>query len=92
MKNKLNEIIENKRKEVEKKKEKRDFLGSITNPKTGDISILAEIKLASPTAGKLGDINELEERVFMYEKSSADCCRYHCRYNFLLFCKNKSIL
>ncbi len=72
MKNKLKEILESKYKEVAEKKQKRDFVKSIINPKIGDISIIAEIKLTSPSEGKLGDRNKLKERTIMYEKSSAD--------------------
>ncbi|MBI3379916.1 indole-3-glycerol-phosphate synthase [Candidatus Gottesmanbacteria bacterium] len=72
MKNKLTQILDNKMKEVSQKKKKRDFLGAITNPKMGDISIIAEIKLASPTAGKLGEEKDIEKQVLMYEKSYAD--------------------
>ncbi len=72
MKNKLNEIIENKFQEVEKNKQKRDFLGSISNPKTGDISIIAEIKLASPTIGRFADKNSVLNQVIKYERGRTD--------------------
>lgn len=70
--NKLSQIIENKRREVRKKKKNRDFLGAILKPKQGKISIISEIKLYSPTEGKLGDEKELEERAVLYKKSGAD--------------------
>lgn len=72
MKNKLDEIIENKYKEVEMKKQKRDFLRSITNPKIGDISIIAEIKLASPSSGRLADETSILDRVIEYERGGSD--------------------
>ncbi len=68
----LNEIIRNKFMEIAEKKKKRDFLGAIIHPKVGNISIIAEIKLSSPSAGKLGEEKELEKRVIVYEKSGAD--------------------
>jgi len=72
MKTKLDEIISNKRKEIAVKKKGRDFLRAIKNPSEGDISIIAEIKLASPAEGKLGEEKELEEKVSLYEKGGAD--------------------
>jgi len=47
MKSILDEIISNKLHEVSEKKKKRNFLDVIKNPKVGDISVIAEIKLAS---------------------------------------------
>lgn len=72
MKTKLDEIVKNKFMEIKEKNKRRDFLGSIINPKQGDVPIISEIKLASPTAGKLGKEKELEKRVSLYEKSGAD--------------------
>lgn len=68
----LNQIIANKYKEVEKKKVKRNFLGAIINPKVGDISIIAEIKLASPSQGVLRDVTNIEKKVKDYERGGAD--------------------
>lgn len=72
MKNRLDEIITNKLQEVSEKKKKRDFLEAIKNPKAGDVSIIAEIKLASPTEGKLGDEIDIGKKVKDYEKGFAD--------------------
>lgn len=72
MQNILKKIITNKFQEVQAKKRSRDFLGSIINPKAGDISIIAEIKLTSPSAGKLGDVIDIEKRVKDYEICGAD--------------------
>lgn len=73
MQEKLDEIIKNKFREVsEKKKRKRDFVRSIINPKSGNISIIAEIKLATPTGGVLGRKEDVCSRAVMYEKSGAD--------------------
>lgn len=72
MVNKLSQILENKRQEVSEKKGKRDFLGSIINPKIGDISIIAEIKLASPSEGRLGEDDTVLTQVEAYEKGGAD--------------------
>ena len=56
MKITLNEIIRHKKKEVAEKKKKsgRNFLERIVKPQIGDIGIIAEIKLASPTEEVLG--------------------------------------
>lgn len=72
MDDKLSQILKNKTKEVRDKKERRDFLGSIKNPKAGDISIIAEIKLTSPTEGKLGEEENIVDRAILYGKSPAD--------------------
>lgn len=72
MKKILKEIINNKMIEVAQKKIMRDFIRSIINPKVGDISVIAEIKLASPSAGKLGDANDIEKKVKDYENGFAD--------------------
>lgn len=58
---------------LKKQKEKRrDFVKAILQPKIGDVSIIAEIKLASPSTGRLGKVEEIEKRVKIYEQSSAD--------------------
>ena len=72
MNNLLNKLIKNKQQEIAEKKKKRDFLGVVIHPKVEDISIIAEIKLASPSEGRLGDKNQIEKRAIMYEKSFAD--------------------
>lgn len=72
MKTKLDEIIANKRNEVSARKKKRDFMTAIKGPKVGDISIIAEIKLASPSRGKLGNVIDIEKKVKDYEKGFAD--------------------
>lgn len=72
MKITLSEIIRNKFKEIKQKKKKRDFLGSLINPKVRDVSIVAEIKLASPLTGKLGDENDIGKKVKEYENGFAD--------------------
>ena len=68
----LNQIITEKGQEVSDKKKRRDFLKAIKNPKAGDISIIAEIKLASPSTGALSNENEIEKRAKIYEESSAE--------------------
>lgn len=72
MHNFLTKIIEVKRKEVEElKKESRKFREALIEP-NGDIAIIAEIKLTSPHIGLLGNKNEVERRVILYEKSGVD--------------------
>ncbi|OIO15539.1 hypothetical protein COV53_07165 [Candidatus Gottesmanbacteria bacterium CG11_big_fil_rev_8_21_14_0_20_37_11] len=72
MKSILDEIISNKLHEVSEKKKKRNFLDVIKNPKVGDISVIAEIKLASPAEGKLAEKKDIIKRAIKYEKSSCD--------------------
>lgn len=70
---KLDEIIKNKFKEVtEKKKRERDFVRSVIHPRVGNIGVIAEIKLASPTAGRLGQPEEVCQRAVMYKMNGAD--------------------
>ncbi len=68
MKIRLEEIITNKFREISQKKGKRDFGRAIIKSKTGSISIIAEIKLISPTEGKLGDENNAVNHVVEYEE------------------------
>ncbi len=72
----LKERVENR------KGEGRNFVKAILQPKIGDVAIIAEIKLASPSSGKpphqiwcggkIGKTTEVEKRAKIYEKSSAD--------------------
>lgn len=48
------------------------FKQRILNPKTGDIGLIAEIKLASPTTGKLGNKTDLLNRLLDYQTAGAD--------------------
>jgi len=70
--NLLKIIIAHKLREVKQKGKKRDFLRAIKNPREGNVSIIAEIKLVSPSAGKLGDEKELKRRAITYEKGDVD--------------------
>lgn len=72
MQNILGKIIKNKLKEVVEKKKKRNFIDAIKNSKLGDISIVPEIKLASPTEGRLGENKDIIDRAMMYEESDSD--------------------
>lgn len=78
MKTKLDEIILNKLKEVTAKKKKRDFLSAVKNPKSRNISIIAEIKLKSPSAGILGEEKDIEKRAILYERSGAEAISLVC--------------
>ncbi|OGG13388.1 hypothetical protein A2773_06120 [Candidatus Gottesmanbacteria bacterium RIFCSPHIGHO2_01_FULL_39_10] len=49
-----------------------NFRKNISNPK-GFIAIIAEIKLASPSTGRLGDVLDVEKKIKAYEKGGADC-------------------
>lgn len=69
----LKQIIDNKLVELkEKKRQCRNFVYALTHQKTGDIAIIAEIKLATPTAGILGMANEVVRRARSYERAGAD--------------------
>lgn len=72
MKNKLSEIIGNKYREVAEMKKNRNFRASIMKPSAGDISIIAEIKLASPSAGRLGNEEMGVKQAKEYELGGAD--------------------
>ncbi|MBI4990804.1 indole-3-glycerol-phosphate synthase [Candidatus Gottesmanbacteria bacterium] len=72
MKITLDEIITNKLQEIAEKKKVRGFLNAIKTPKAGNIAIIAEIKLTTPSAGKLGDVIDIEKKVKSYEKGLAD--------------------
>ena len=84
MKNILDEIVAHKREEVEALKRKQDvsvhsiqkvqstFLYSITQPKIGDIGLIAEIKLQSPSEGSLGELSDVISKVKEYEVAGAD--------------------
>lgn len=48
------------------------FLKSLLNLKIGDIGLIAEIKLASPSEGILGTADDISTRVRQYEQSGAD--------------------
>lgn len=79
----LKDIILNTLDEVKKRKIKSSsdsltiqrhtsFRKSILNPKMGDIGLIAEIKLASPTEGQLGIEADLLNRLQAYQTSGAD--------------------
>lgn len=88
MKNKLQQIIEKKKKDIEKKKQlkpldllKREamdtqlvttFTAQIMHPKNRRIGIIAEIKLASPTEPSLGSIDTIIQRAISYEQANVD--------------------
>jgi len=48
------------------------FLESISNPKIGDIAVIAEIKLKSPSTGRLGKRDDIVDRAKQYQQASAD--------------------
>lgn len=48
------------------------FKESILNPKVGDIGLIAEIKLASPTAGSLGKKADVLNRLKIYQDAGVD--------------------
>lgn len=68
----LEKIVEYKKREVARKLLKRDFLRAILRPNKSQIAIIAEIKLASPSAGVLGLDQGIEDRVRAYELGGAD--------------------
>ncbi len=48
------------------------FSKALLRPRGGDIGLIAEIKLASPSAGKLGKREDMIRRIKMYELGRAD--------------------
>lgn len=88
MKNILREIVKNKLQEIEEKKMRiplkelkkmisykninRDFIKRLKPPLSGDIGLIAEIKLASPSSGKMGKKDDVIEKALLYQQSGAD--------------------
>ena len=73
MNNILEEIIRNKKREIkEKTKTDRNFLESIRKPEVGDVGLIAEIKLASPSEGNLGREKDVVTRAVMYEEGGVE--------------------
>lgn len=54
---------------MSKQKKSNPFLTHLTNPKVGDIGIIAEIKLCSPSAGRLGEEKDVKGIVQKYVES-----------------------
>ncbi|HSW98063.1 MAG TPA: indole-3-glycerol-phosphate synthase [Candidatus Saccharimonadales bacterium] len=75
MHNFLEDIIEKKKLDlIEKKKDTGIFRRTLKASK--NIGIIAEIKLASPTAGLLGSEDEILTRAVAYEKAGADAISF----------------
>ncbi|MBI3955448.1 indole-3-glycerol-phosphate synthase, partial [Candidatus Gottesmanbacteria bacterium] len=72
MKITLDKIITNKIQEIAEKKKVKGFLKAIKNPRAGDVSIIAEIKLVSPSVGRLGNEETGVRRAKKYESGGAD--------------------
>ena len=69
----MHQIKTVKKQELANKKRKScDFLHIVTSPRAGDIGLIAEIKLASPSNGILGDRDEVLQRIKQYEQGGAD--------------------
>ena len=49
------------------------FSNAILHPKNSNVSLIAEIKLKSPTEGKLGEDIGVKDKVASYEAGGADC-------------------
>lgn len=72
MKKVLDQIISNKRKEILEKKRPSSFVQAVTHPKVGRVALIAEIKLASPAGGILGNAEDILRRARAYEQAGAD--------------------
>lgn len=79
----LQDIINSTTEEVKKRKGQSSindlvsyghlpFKQRILNPKIGDIGLIAEVKLASPTEGKLGEEADILNRLQEYQNAGAD--------------------
>lgn len=81
----LDNIVANKQIEITTKKKvfplskelinavtKSNFLQSIIHSKRGDIGLIAEIKMKSPSAGQLGEFSQVISKVKEYEEAGAD--------------------
>lgn len=72
----LTKILENTRKDLNSKKASGNFSESLLNPKSGNIAIIAEIKLASPTVKNLGAEKKILSKAVEYEKAGADAVSF----------------
>lgn len=79
----LQDILKSTKEEVEKRKIElpfedqvlyphTPFKEKILNPSIGDIRLIAEVKLASPSAGKLGEQVDVLNRLLEYQHAGAD--------------------
>lgn len=79
----LQDILEITREEIEYRKKqdlsedltsygRTSFKEHIMNPKNGDIGLIAEIKLVSPTEGRLGEEADILNRLQTYQNAGAD--------------------
>lgn len=79
----LQDIINSTAEEVKKRKSQSStddlflyghlpFKQRILNPRIGDIELIAEVKLASPTEGKLGEKVDILNRLQEYQNAGAD--------------------
>ena len=76
-----------------------NFLSNLLNHSTGDIGLIAEIKLASPSAGRLGDRKNIIKRALTYQKAGADVLSiitdnkfFNGQTSFITKVKNRSSL
>lgn len=72
----LKQILEYTKKDLNSKKAFGNFSKSLLNPKSDGVSIIAEIKLASPTEKNLGSLNEILQRAVEYEKYGAEAISF----------------
>ncbi len=68
----MKDIIDSKLTELAKKKSAKDFFQAVRKLKRGNTAIIAEIKLVSPSEGRLGKENEAVKFAQEYEKGGAD--------------------
>lgn len=93
----LKKIIDNKIMEIrEKKKQVVNFGGALIHPGTEGMVIIAEIKLATPIGGILGQATEVVKRALAYELAGADLISvvvdrkyFHGNINFITDIKKK---
>lgn len=70
----LKEIITKTQEDIRKiKQPSKVFMNALKNPNKGSVAIIAEIKLASPTAKNLGKSKDVKNRAKEYETAGADC-------------------
>ncbi|MBI2597260.1 indole-3-glycerol-phosphate synthase [Candidatus Daviesbacteria bacterium] len=70
----LKEILTKTQADIRKFKQSvNTFSKALTNPKSGSTAIIAEIKLASPTAKNLGQPAKVKDKAKEYELAGADC-------------------
>lgn len=72
----LKDILKYTKKDLQAKKTIGNFSKNLLNPKKGNVAIIAEIKLASPTEKNLGSHADILRKAVDYENAGADAISF----------------